>query len=335
MSRAAVRIGEKPLSESEEWAFPRELQPDPGGVAFDLAAVMQSAVAVRAGIPRDAFTAQGLGTERAGNGIVIEPGLVLTIGYLITEADRVWLHASDGSVVEGYAMAYDQATGFGLVRALGVLNARSVERASADGCTRGDTVYVIGHGGSNHSLTATLVDKREFAGYWEYLLDEALLTAPAHPEWGGAGLFDEQGRLIGLGSLLVQEMLDGKELQGNMFVPIDLLEPILGPLLNTGVSGQPPRPWLGMFTSEDEGRPVVTGLSPRGPAAVAGVRPGDVIIEVDGIGVETLPEMLRAIWGLGAAGVDVALRVGREDEVLQYVVHSADRSDFLKKPVRH
>ena len=153
------------MSESEEWAFPEVLQPDPGAVGFDLETVQNAAVAVRAAIPTDAFTAAGLGTERAGNGIVIDPGLVLTIGYLITEAASVWLHANDGSVVEGYPMAYDQATGFGLVRALGPLNAEVLPRETSATCGRGDTVYVIGHGGRPHSLKATLIDKREFAGY--------------------------------------------------------------------------------------------------------------------------------------------------------------------------
>lgn len=323
------------MSESEEWAFPEVLQPDPGAVGFDLETVQNAAVAVRAAIPTDAFTAAGLGTERAGNGIVIDPGLVLTIGYLITEAASVWLHANDGSVVEGYPMAYDQATGFGLVRALGPLNAEVLPRETSATCGRGDTVYVIGHGGRPHSLKATLIDKREFAGYWEYLLDEALLTAPAHPEWGGAGLVNESGQLVGIGSLLVQDVLDGQELQGNMFVPIDLLEPILESLLNTSTSGEPPRPWLGMFTAEDDERPVVTGLSRTGPAAAAGIEPGDHILEVAGVPVETLPEMLRAIWRLGSAGVEVPLSIGREEQVLNCVVRSADRNDYLKKPVHH
>ena len=323
------------LSESEEWAFPEALQPNRDEVGFDLEAVQRAAVSVRATIPTDAFTAAGLGTERAGNGMVIEPGLVLTIGYLITEASSVWLHANDGSVVEAYPMAYDQATGFGLVRALGQLNAEVVPRGSAATLGRADTVYVMGHGGRPHCLKATLIDKREFAGYWEYLLDEALLTAPAHPEWGGAGLVNEDGCLVGIGSLLVQQVLEGQELQGNMFVPIDLLEPILESLLNTSTSGMPPRPWLGMFTGDDEEPPVVTGLSNSGPAAAAGIRPGDQILEVDGNPVETLPEMLRAIWGLGPAGVDVPLSIEREEQVLKCVVRSADRTDYLKKPVHH
>lgn len=323
------------MSESEEWAFPEALQPEQGDVGFDLEAVMNSAVAVRAGVPTDAFTAAGLGTERAGNGIVIDPGLVLTIGYLITEASSIWLHTNDGGVVEGYPLAFDQSTGFGLIRALGPLNASPVARGYSAECDQGDPVYIVGHGGPEHSLKATLLDKREFAGYWEYLLDEALLTAPAHPEWGGAGLFSEGGRLVGIGSLLVQEVLNGQDIQGNMFVPVDLLEPILESLLNTGTSGEPPRPWLGMFTAEDEGRPVVTGLSPRGPAAAGGIEPGDEILAVGSTPVATLPGMLRAIWQLGEAGVAVPLRIERDEEEMHYTVRSADRNDFLKKPVQH
>ena len=146
---------------------------------------------------------------------------------------------------------------------------------------------------------------------------------------------NEDGCLVGIGSLLVQQVLKGQELQGNMFVPIDLLEPILESLLNTSTSGMPPRPWLGMFTGDDEEPPVVTGLSNSGPAAAAGIRPGDQILEVDGNPVETLPEMLRAIWGLGPAGVDVPLSIEREEQVLKCLVRSADRTDYLKKPVHH
>src|SRR3954466_8041045 len=210
------------MAEAENWAFPGNLQPRPEDCAFALGPVLDSLVLVRCQIPEDAFTAPILGTERAGNGIVIrEDGLVLTIGYLVTEATAIWLTTNRGVAVAGYPLAYDQATGFGLVQPLGKLDAPVLARGSAASCTVGDDVIVAGHGGRAHALKTRIVAKREFAGYWEYVLDEALFTAPAHPQWGGTAMVGEEGRLLGIGSLLVQELVGGKTVQGNMIVPID------------------------------------------------------------------------------------------------------------------
>jgi len=196
------------MSEPSDWAFPAELQPSPGQARFDLEATLNSVVMLRAEVPQDAFTASILGTERIGNGVVIRAdGLVLTIGYLITEAQTIWLTTNGGSAVAGHSLAYDQATGFGLVQPLGRLGLPALERGSAKSCGVGDEVTVIGYGGRSHALQAKVIAKREFAGYWEYVLDEALFTAPAHPQWGGAALVGADGRLVGIGSLLVQEAL--------------------------------------------------------------------------------------------------------------------------------
>src|SRR5689334_22679927 len=227
-----------------EWAFPVEMRPRPEEWRFDLQKALDSVVGLRAEIPEDAFTAQILGTERAGNGVVIrEDGLVLTIGYLITEASAIWLTTNRGAAVAGHPLAYDQATGFGLVQPLGRLDARPLARGSAAACRVGDEVIVAGHGGLAHALKARIIAKREFAGYWEYVLEEALFTAPAHPQWGGAALVGPDGRLLGIGSLLVQESAAGKAVDGNMFVPIDLLAPILSDLLTLGRAARPPRAW--------------------------------------------------------------------------------------------
>ncbi len=319
-----------------EWAFPEELQPSPEDVSFDLDDALNALVSLRAEVPDDAFTASALGTERVGNGVVIdEDGLVLTIGYLIAEASSIWLTSNQGLPVAAYSLAYDHVTGFGLVRAVEPLGATFLQRGTADSCRRGDRVFVIGHGGRAHALKANLIDKREFAGYWEYLLDEALFTAPAHPEWGGAALVGEDGKLLGVGSLLVQEIVGDENVQGNMLVPVDLLNDTLDDLLTTGRSAVRPRPWLGMFTMESESRLVVSGLARRGPAAAAGIRPGDVVREVDGERVLTLAQMLSAIWRLGPAGVTVPLTLSRAGRVQSYRIDSADRADFLKKPVLH
>jgi S1-C subfamily serine protease len=324
------------MKNPESWAFPAELQPKPAEVSFDLPAALDSLVLLRAEIPEDAFTANILGTERIGNGVVIrDDGLVLTIGYLITEASTIWLHTNRGTVVGGYPLAYDQVTGFGLVQPLGRLGVPALPRGTAALCGVGDDVIIAGHGGRAHALQANLIAKREFAGYWEYLLDEALFTSPAHPHWSGAALIGDSGELLGIASLLVDEYLDGRAVQANMIVPIDLLEPILDDLLTRGRASRAARPWLGLYASEVEGHLAVLGLAPEGPAERAGVRAGDLLLEVAGQRVTGLAELFRKIWRLGAAGVDVPLTVAREGAVSRIRVSSADRHDLLKKPRLH
>jgi S1-C subfamily serine protease len=321
------------MAEITSWAFPPELQPSPDEVRFDLAAAMNAVVGLRAEIPDEAFTAGILGTERVGNGVVIRAdGLVLTIGYLITEAQTIWLTSNAGAVVEGYPIAYDQATGFGLVLPLGPFAAPMLARGRADGVRVGSDVYVIGHGGRAHSLKARLVSRREFAGYWEYVLDEALFTAPAHPQWGGTALLDASGNLIGIGSLLVQESVKDEEVQGNMFVPIDLLDPILDDLLKHGRAPGPPRAWLGMYTAEMADHLVVSALADGGPAERAGVHVGDVVVEIAGQKPSGLADLFRRIWALGRAGTEVPLLMSRRGQLLRISVRSADRSELLWKP---
>src|SRR5258705_2912038 len=271
------------MAEPSQWAFPAALQPNPAEARFDLQAAFDAVVMLRAEVPEDAFTAQILGTERAGNGVVIrEDGLVLTIGYLIAEAQSIWLTTNRGAAIPGHALGYDQATGFGLVLPLAPLGVRPVERGSVASVSQGSGVFVIGHGGRAHSLKAKVIAKREFAGYWEYVLDEALFTAPAHPQWGGAALLGEDGRLLAIGSLLVQEALAGKTVDGNMFVPIDLLAPILEAMLATGRPARPPNAWLGIYATEMDGHVVIGGLAPGGPAEHAGVQLGDLVLEARG-----------------------------------------------------
>jgi S1-C subfamily serine protease len=324
------------MADTDDWAFPEPLQPKDEETRFDLGSALDAVVGVRAEIPDDAFTAPILGTVRNGNGVVIrEDGLVLTIGYLITEARTVWLTPNDGAVVPAHPLAYDQTTGFGLVQPLGRLAASVLPRGSAASCDVGDEVLVIGHGGRPHALKADVIAKREFAGYWEYVLDEAVFTAPAHPEWGGAALVGSEGHLLGIGSLLVQEAVGDQTVQGNMMVPIDLLEPILADMLRLGRPGLPPRPWLGMYTTEQGSQPVVAGLADGGPADRAGVRVGDVVVEVDGQRVQGLAELFRKIWRLGAAGVEVPLTLVRDSGLVRLRLKSIDRSEILRKPVLH
>jgi len=321
------------MTAKDEWAFPRELQPRAGEVDFDLSVALNAVVALRADVPEDAYTASILGTERTGNGVVIrDDGLILTIGYLITEAETIWLTANNGTVVQGYPMAYDFTSGFGLVQPLGRLDVKPLVPGSAALVATDDDVIVIGNGGHAHALKARVMDKREFAGYWEYVLDEALFTAPAHPEWSGAALVGDDGSLVGIGSLLVQEQVDEDTVHGNMFVPIDLLAPIVDDLVRQGRRSGPVRPWLGLYAAEVKERLVVSALASGGPAERAGVQPGDLVLEVGGQRVFELAPFFRAMWRLGPAGTEVPLVLVRDGTRVDVKIHSADRGDFLKKP---
>ncbi|HLJ63602.1 MAG TPA: S1C family serine protease, partial [Stellaceae bacterium] len=241
-------------------------RPKPETYRFDLDAALSSVIGVQAQIPPDAFTASILGTDRAGNGVLIgTEGVVLTIGYLVTEADTVWLKAADGRAINGHVLAYDQETGFGLVQALGDLHAPVMALGQSAEAQVGDPVIIAGYGGRKAALEARIVAKQEFAGYWEYLLDEAFFTAPAHPDWGGAAVIGADGTLLGVGSLTVQQGgQQGGEQAGfgtepqslNMAVPIDLLKPILNDLMTRGRRRPPPRPWLGLYATEIDDRVV-------------------------------------------------------------------------------
>src|ERR1700691_1077898 len=322
----------------EDWELPEALQPRQENLQFDLQSVYRSVVLLHTEISDDAYTASILGTDRIGHGVVIrsaERRLVLTIGYLITEAESIWLTSLDGKVVEAAPMAYDQASGFGLVQPLGLLDAPAIERGSVATLALGDRVLVVGQGGERHSLEAQLIARREFAGYWEYLLDEALFTAPPHPQWGGTALIGTDGLLLGIGSLFVQESLAQEGFDANMFVPIDLLEPVLEDMIELGRPRRTPRPWLGLYTAEQADHIMVAGLTRDGPAHRAGVRLGDVIVEVAGHRVTSLPQFFRNVWSSGAAGIEVALKLMRGGDAIHALVQSANRDDFLKKPSRH
>src|ERR1039458_3811636 len=229
-----------------EWKVPPAAQPRADDYSYDLERALSSVVGLHSIVPPDAFTAETLGVERAGNGVLIGDGLVLTIGYLITEAETVWLHLGDGRVVQGHALGFDQETGFGLVQALGSIDLPVLALGSSAAAEIGERVVVGGAGGRTRSLAGRIAAKQEFAGYWEYVLDEAIFTSPAHPNWGGTALISPQGELIGIGSLQLERDRAGKNEHLNMVVPIDLLKPILDDLRKFGRVNKPARPWLGL-----------------------------------------------------------------------------------------
>jgi S1-C subfamily serine protease len=314
--------------------IPADQLPRQQDYPFDLDQTLSAVVSVRAHIPEDGFTAGPLGTERAGSGVVIDAsGLVLTIGYLIMEAETIWLTTGDGRAVPGHALAYDAESGFGLIQALGRLGLPALELGDSTALTTGEPVILAAGGGRNHAVKARIVGRQYFAGYWEYLLEDALYTAPDHPNWGGAALIDSEGRLVGIGSLaLQQQVAERRSLSLNMVVPIDVLKPILDNLRKQGQSGRPARPWLGLYASEQAEAVVVHGLAEGGPAQRAGIRPGDRIISVGAEPVGDLRDLWLSIWAAGAAGATVKLQIARGTDTLDLDVTSADRSSFLRTP---
>lgn len=288
-----------------------------------------SVVTVEARVPADSRSAATLGTARRGGGVLIDAGgLVLTIGYLIMEAEAVSIADVDGRTVDAEVVAYDFETGFGVLRAHGTLKAVPARIGSAGGLAAGTPALAAAPGVAGPTV---VVDRRSFAGGWEYLIEGALFTTPPIPNFGGAGLFDADGRLVGIGSLIVGDAGgEGAGLPGNMFVPVDLLRPILADLLAFGKSTAPASPWLGLYPEPMDGALVVARVSPGGPAAEAGVRPGDVILGVGDQPVRQLEALWRRVRGLGPAGVEVPLKLLSGGQMRDVTLRSRDRRSWLK-----
>lgn len=292
-----------------------------------------SVVKVRSRAVSDARSSARLGAQREGTGVVIDAqGLVLTIGYLVLESESVELSLADGRAFPATVVGYDHATGFALLRPMGKLPIAPARIGESSKISDGEGVLIVGFDGVAPAL---VVSRRQFAGYWEYLLDQAIYTAPATVNWAGAALLDREGTLLGIGSLLVKDATGpGSEVPGNLFVPIDLLKPLLADLVARGRSSQPPRPWIGVQTQEVHGNVIVTEVSPGGPADQAALRTGDVIV---GIGEDTIKgqaAFYARLWSTGAAGVEVPLNVLRDGRIQRVTVTSTNRDTYYRpRPV--
>lgn len=297
--------------------------------AAERANPLLSIVRVEAHVPGDSRTAARLGTERLGAGVVIaDDGLILTIGYLILEADEVAVTDRDGRRFPAEIVAYDHATGFGLLRAHKGLRVPAVPLGSSAAVERRQTVLAASVG-PVPALPVEVRAVRSFAGGWEYLIDGAIITVPPIPEFGGAALFGADGRLLGIGSLILGDA-DGSGEAGNMFVPIDLLKPVLGDLLAFGRSSEPARPWVGIYPAEIRGYLIVSGLAEGGPGATAGLAQGDLLMAVAGEPVTDMEAFFRALWAQGPAGTRIPLTILRDGTVRTVEVESRDRHDWLK-----
>jgi S1-C subfamily serine protease len=281
----------------------------------------------------DARSNATLGQEREGSGVMIgKDGLVLTISYLVLEADQVEVVDHHGQKVPATIVAYDHATGFGLVRPLAPIAARPIRLGSAAPVSQLDRLMIVTGGEEQNISIATVVSKRLFAGYWEYLIDDAIFTSPPRLDHSGAALINKEGELVGIGSLFVLDALaPGEKLPGNMFVPVDLLRPVLDELVRTGRHSAGRRPWLGVNSLEEDGRVKVVQVNEESPAAQAGIEAGDIILSIDGESIDSLQGFYQALWARGPAGVTVSLRVLHGPNVRDVTVNSIDRADFMKK----
>ncbi len=314
-------------------------RPDREELSYDLDPAFTAIVRLHADVDEHCATASTLGPEREGAGIVIdENGLILTVGYIIVEARNVTISILGRTeAVVGEAIAYDHESGLGMARAVDDQNLAPMALGSARTPVAGDPVVVSGYGGYSQAIAANVVARQEFAGSWEYMLDNAVFTTPLNPYWGGAALIGPDGALAGVGSLYLEEPLgeDGDSRPGNMFVPIDELFPIFDDMVSTGRVSRTPRPWVGVNVTEAENRLYVTGVTSDGPGDRAGFKPADAILSVEGVPIDNLPDMYRALWAAGEAGAEVRYTVLREDDVVTLRVTSGDRYAFLDLPQRH
>jgi S1-C subfamily serine protease len=294
--------------------------------------VLTAVVHVKTFINPDAVTTENLGRVREGSGIVIDDnGLILTIGYLMVEAHAAEIATSAGRTVPANVVGYDYESGFGLLRTTEPLKARPIPLGKSSSVMEGDPVLAASFGGAGMVAPVRVVARREFAGGWEYLLDDAIFTAPPHPAWSGAALIDRDGKLVGVGSLIVGDATGkGDGTAGNMFVPIDRLPPILGDLIANGRAGGAARPWLGITTVESRGRLLVGQVTPGGPAEQAGIQHGDEIIGVNGATAKNLADFYRQVWSQGSAGTIVPLDIRQDERKRRVEVRSMNRLDHLK-----
>jgi serine protease Do len=304
-----------------------------GRSGFDAERFFDAIVKVHTRAVPDARSSATLGSEREGTGIVIgEDGLVLTIGYLIIEADEVSLVDQQGRTLPARIIGYDHITGLGLVRAVVPLKVAPLRFGDSSSLAERDPVMIVNHTGASDVTLAWVVSKRVFTGNWEYLLDSAIFTSPPALNWSGAALINKDLRLVGVGSLIVREASTVGEtvVPGNMFVPIDALKPILADLVRTGRAAGAARPWLGVAADEVQGRLIVSRVSPEGPGDLAGIKVGDIILGVGGDGVRTQAEFYRKVWSRGPAGSDIPLRVLQGVDVKELAVHSIDRVEYFR-----
>ncbi len=296
-------------------------------------------VGVRVGVAADARSAETLGKNRTGSGVVIGPdGLILTIGYLMLEAQSIQIVTQDNKTLPAQAVAYDLATGFGLIRP--ILPLRGIEPVALGSLKELQTGVALmaatgaqGNGEDGDVSMTQLVSKRPFSGYWEYHIDSAAFTSPPIGNHSGAPLFNQKGELVGIGSLFVGDAMGGNQrLPGNMFVPVDLLKPILNEMQQTGSTKFSRRPWVGISSAEQGGRVQIVRVNKESPAQTAGLEPGDLVLAVDGTKVATLEAFYKKLWDRARPDAEISLTVLQGADIKTIILKPVDRMSTMRKP---
>jgi S1-C subfamily serine protease len=292
---------------------------------------LSAVVGVSAKIQPNARSAESLGAQRRGTGVLIREGYVLTIGYLVIEAEAIEVSGADGRTLPATLAGYDHASGFGLLRVVGAFSGRPLKLGDSSALAEREPAMVVTAAARDSPSLVYVVSRRPFSGNWEYLLDSAIFTYPPVMDWSGAPLIGAGGDLLGVGSLIVPDAgAPGTQSPGNMFVPVDLLKPILEDLIANGRRNGPARPWLGVNADELRGRLFVGRVSPDGPAERAGLKSGDIVLAVGNDEVTTLADFYRRIWGRGPAGAEVPLKVLQGSRVRDVTVRSIDRIQYFR-----
>ncbi|MGQ0654176.1 MAG: S1C family serine protease [Betaproteobacteria bacterium] len=303
----------------------------PAGAQTTPEEALSAVVGVRAKIGAKARSAETLGTQRSGSGALIREGVVLTIGYLVMEAEEIRVTAGDGRSVAATLAAFDAPSGLGVLKLMSPLGGKPIALGASERLVERERAVAVTAAARTEPTLVHVVSRRPFAGGWEYQLDSAIFTFPPVFEWSGAPLIGARGELLGIGSLVVGDAAGaGTQSPGNMFVPVDLVRAVIDPLLANGRRSGPARPWLGVNTDEVRGRLFVSRVSPEGPAARAGLKAGDLVLSVGGDEVTSLAEFYRKVWARGAAGVEVPLKVLQGAAIRDVKVRSIDRNDYFR-----
>ncbi len=289
-------------------------------------------VRVETTVPKDAPSVATLGAKRVGSGVIIGERLVLTIGYVLLEADAVTITNAQGRALPGNVAGYDHATGFGLVKALVPLEGKALSLGDSDSLSVQQKVLTQGHG-EGEATELVVISRKTFSGSWEYMLDKPIYTFPAVNNWSGSALISQEGQLMGIGSLIVNDAADtARGVLGNLFVPVNLLKPILDELLSNGRRRTNIQPWLGMTTEWVQDRLVVVRVSKEGPSDQAGVEVGDVVVSVGKEAIIGQADFYRRVWKLGPAGTAVKLKLANPRGAKEVEIQSIDRFESMKKP---
>jgi len=294
--------------------------------------IYESIVRITSTVPDEARTAASLGTSRRGTGVVIDNKHILTIGYIVAEADKIEIGLPGGKEVPGDLVAYDHSSGFGILKTILPTKLNPLKLGDSDNISEEDLLFVMPYPDQGQGSGAKAVSRRSFAGWWEYYLEKPIYTYPMNQSWAGTPLLNEFGEVVGIGSLYVQESVPGIQSPGNLFVPINILKPILSDLLKNGRRTKQINPYMGINSEESNGKVYITRVSENGPAARAGILSKDIILSVNGIKVNSIKDFYLTAWSLGGPGTLIKLEVERDQKKISFDIKTVDRMDYFVKP---